>query len=115
MAFCAAILSALGMGGGGILLVYLTAFAGVDQLKAQGINLVFFLPTAIAAVLLHLKNRLVKWRVALPVILTGLGGVWAGYELAGYIDQKLLSKAFSVFLLVVGIREWRIKPTDKEK
>ena len=45
--FLAGFAGGLGVGGGGILLLYLTAFAGVEQLSAQGINLLFFLPPSV--------------------------------------------------------------------
>lgn len=40
------VLSGFGVGGGTLLLIYMTAFAGVEQHLAQGINLLYFLPTA---------------------------------------------------------------------
>lgn len=40
------ILSAFGIGGGSLLLIYLTSFAAIDQHQAQGINLLYFLPAA---------------------------------------------------------------------
>ena len=45
-AFFAAVLGSLGMGGGGVLLIYLTVFQNMAQLDAQGMNLLFFLPIA---------------------------------------------------------------------
>ncbi len=51
-------IGAMGMGGGGVLLIYLTAFAHVPQLKAQGINLISFLPTGLLATVIYaVKNR----------------------------------------------------------
>jgi uncharacterized membrane protein YfcA len=43
------ILSAFGIGGGTLLLLWMTLFAGVEQHTAQGINLLYFLPTAAIA------------------------------------------------------------------
>lgn len=108
--FLGAVLSALGMGGGGILLIYLTAYLGIAQQTAQGINLVFFLPVAVVAIAIHAKHRLIRWRAALPCILTGLCGVWLGSRIALGMDADLLGKCFGAFLLVIGIRELRIKP-----
>ena len=113
-AFAGAALSALGMGGGGILILYLTLVAGMDQLAAQGINLVFFLPVAAVALLFHAKNKLVKWRVVLPCVALGLPGVWLGAKLAEYCGSELLSKLFGGFLLVIGIKELFSKKTAKK-
>ena len=81
--FFGAVLSALGMGGGGILLIYLTAYVGMQQQTAQGINLVFFIPVAIVAVCIHAKHKLLRWKVVLPCILVGLAGVWLGSRRTG--------------------------------
>lgn len=37
-----AILTGLGVGSGGLLVIYLTLVSGIDQPVAQGINLLFF-------------------------------------------------------------------------
>ena len=66
------VISGFGIGGGTLLLLYLTFFAGFSQRAAQGLNLLYFLPTALAAVLLHSKNRLVDWRRALPAAIFGM-------------------------------------------
>ena len=55
----AGVLSGFGVGGGTLLLIYMTAFAGVDQHLAQGINLLYFLPTAATALPAHFKNGFV--------------------------------------------------------
>lgn len=113
--FFGAVLSALGMGGGGILLIYLTAYAGMPQQAAQGINLVFFLPVAAVAIWIHARSKLVRWRVAGPCILVGLGGVWLGSRIALGMDPQLLGKCFGGFLLAIGIRELLAKPAAQQK
>lgn len=95
----------LGVGGGGILLLYLTAFENVEQLTAQGINLVFFIPTAVASLFLHIKNGFVRWKIAAIAAVFGVVGVFFGSFLAGYMDKTLLKGVYAVFLLVIGFRE----------
>ena len=56
--FLMGILSAWGIGGGTLLLLVMTLFLGVDQITAQGVNLLYFLPTAAMAVAQHRKNDL---------------------------------------------------------
>ena len=67
-------LGAMGLGGGGVLLLWL-AFSGMDQLAAQGVNLFFILPVGAAGLWLHRKNGLVAWRAALPMGVGGLAGL----------------------------------------
>ncbi|MCL2056633.1 MAG: sulfite exporter TauE/SafE family protein [Oscillospiraceae bacterium] len=105
LAFSCAALSALGMGGGGLLLLYLAAYEGMAQQSAQGINLVFFIPIALVAVLIHAKKGLIRADVALRCILPGVCGVVIGWMLAMRIETQLLSKLFGGFLLIVGVRE----------
>ena len=56
------ICASMGLGGGFVLLVYLTLFTQLSQLDAQLTNLVFFLPIAVLSVILHLKNQLIEKR-----------------------------------------------------
>lgn len=103
--FLSAIIAALGMGGGSVLIIYLTAYLGLEQLAAQGINLVFFLPAAAVALIFHQKHGLVRWRVALPCALLGLVGVYFGQLFAMRVGSQMLGKFFGGFLLLIGIRE----------
>ena len=105
ISFVCAALSALGMGGGGLLLVYLTAYAGLDQRVAQGVNLAFFIPVSLVAITLHAKKHLIQWKTALPCILLGAPGVYAGWRLALALEEAWLTKAFALLLALVGARE----------
>ena len=111
--FLAAVIGALGMGGGSVLIIYLTAYLGLEQLAAQGINLVFFLPVAAVAIVAHHKHGLIKWKVALPCAAVGLAGVYFGQMLAMHVGSELLQKLFGGFLLVIGLREVFAKNTKK--
>lgn len=99
------VLSAFGIGGGSLLLIYLTAFAGLDQHAAQGINLLYFLPAAAAALPAHKKNGLLEGAVLLPAILAGLVAAAGACLLSNHLDTHLLRKLFGCFLLYVGLRE----------
>lgn len=111
--FLTGIAASMGLGGGFILIIYLTVFANVDQITAQGINLVFFLPIALLSLIIHSKNKLIAWR-AIPFLCgSGLGGVIVGNWLSGLMGGDFLQKMFAVLLLFVGIRE--IFHKNKEK
>ncbi len=104
------ILSGFGVGGGTLLLVYLTAFAGMDQTAAQSINLLYFLPAAATALPSHVRNGYVELRTALPAIAAGLVCSAAAAWIATALDVELLRKCFGVFLLYIGVRELLQKP-----
>lgn len=111
------ILSAFGIGGGSLLLIYLTSFAGVSQQAAQGINLLYFLPAAAASLPAHHKNGLLERSIILPAILAGLVTAAATALLSNTLDTGLLRKLFGVFLLYIGLRELfhRDKPPQGKK
>ena len=104
-AFIGAVLSALGMGGGGVLLIYLTVFRDMEQFTAQGINLTFFIPVAAVSLSIHIKNRLVDFKLAALLIPGGLIGVYAGTRLADTLSDSFLRRLFAGFLLFIGLRE----------
>lgn len=99
------VLSGFGVGGGSLLLIYMTGFAGVPQALAQGINLLYFLPTAATALPAHFKNGYVEKRALLPAI--GLGLVCSALTawVAAGLDVEVLRKCFGGFLIVIGLRE----------
>jgi uncharacterized membrane protein YfcA len=112
-AFVTGILASLGVGGGMVLIIYLTVFAGFGQLEAQGINLLYFLPIALLAVILHTKNHLIKWKPLIPAIIVGIIGAVGGSLLARQIDKEILRTVFAVFVLVIGVKEILYKQPDE--
>ena len=103
--FLSGILGAMGFGGGGILILYLTLYRNLSQLNAQGINLIFFIPSAVFALIMHTKNRLIDWKKAIKYIIYGLIGVCIGYFAMKYIDEKIIGKIFAVILILTGLKQ----------
>lgn len=96
-----------------MLLLYMTLFANVEQHAAQGINLLYFLPTAATALPSHFKNGFIDKKAALPATSAGLIGTALAAWLATALDVQLLRRCFGVYLLYIGIRELRKKRTPK--
>ncbi len=99
------LLSGLGIGGGTLLMVWLTAICGLEQRNAQGINLLYFLPTALSSLIFHIKNRLIRWEIVLPAALTGAAAAALTAWLSQRLDTTLLCRIFGGFLLFVGLKE----------
>ena len=99
------VLSGFGVGGGTLLLVYMTMFAGLDQHLAQGINLLYFLPAGLMALPAHWKNGYIKKPVLLPAIGAGLVLAALAAWVATTLDVGILRKCFGAFLLVIGTME----------
>ena len=102
VAFFIAILSGLGVGSGGLFVIWLTAVYGVTATQARGMNLLFFVFSASAALIFHyLKGRVdikLILRLALFAVIGTLGGTW----LAKQIDSGVLRQLFGVFLIASG-------------
>jgi uncharacterized membrane protein YfcA len=109
------VLASLGVGGGMVLIIFLTVIAGVDQLTAQGINLIYFIPIALLSVIIHTKNKMIKWREIIPAIVTGLVGAVIGALIARAVNRELLHTVFAIFVLLIGIKELFYKEPKPEK
>lgn len=103
-------LSGLGIGGGSLLMVWLTAIAALEQHTAQGINLLYFLPTATISLLFHSGHRFVDWKSSGWAILGGIGAAAIGAWLSAHIETSLLRTLFGILLLVIGMAELFRKP-----
>ena len=71
--FISGIVSGTGMGGGTILILCLSMFMGVEQHIAQATNLVFFVPTSIAAIIVNIKQKLIDLGYARYDLIDGRG------------------------------------------
>lgn len=101
------VLSGFGVGGGTLLLLWLTMVDHMDQLRAGGVNLLYFVCCALPALWGHWKNGLIEKKAALWCICAGLPACIAASLLASFLDVTLLRRIFGIFLLVVGFRELR--------
>lgn len=97
------IISGMGIGGGIILIPVLTIFLGFDQKVAQGITLLYFIPTAVFALAVHIKNKTIDFKIAIKVASAGVLSAGIGAYCIKFLPTPVLSKIFAVFLLVVGI------------
>ncbi len=101
--FLSGLIGAMGFGGGGVLIIYLVIFANVPQLQAQGINLIFFVPCAILATIIYTVKKQIDYKQILPVIIGGVIGAIVSSFLLKNINTDYLSKAFAIFLIIMGI------------
>lgn len=104
--FASGILASMGFGGGFILVVYLALFTDIAQKNAQGINLLFFIPITVIAVIIHIKNKLIDVKTALIASLFGIPAVFLGFFITNSIDNFWLRKAFAVFIIICGIKDF---------
>lgn len=105
-------LTGLGTGGGSLLVLWLTLSAGMDSAVARTVNLMFFLPAALIATLLRIRNGGIPWKkIILPIIAGGLSaGLFA--MIGSKLDTSVLEKPFGLLLIIMGLRELCYRPRN---
>ena len=106
-------LAGLGIGGGSLLILWLTMVLGMEHCAARSINLMFYLPAAIIAALLRWKQGSLNIRKILPAILGGCITAAVFSWLGSRMDLTLLKKLFGGSLILTGLRE--VFYTEKKK
>ena len=103
-------LSGLGIGGGSLLILWLTLALNMDPATTRGINLLFFLPASAIAFIFRYKQGAVELKKIFPAILSGTAAAilfsWIGLR----TDTTILTKLFGALLILTGIRELLYKP-----
>lgn len=107
------IIGGMGMGGGTLTIPLLTIFLNYEQLKAQGINLIAFLPMSLVALFVHAKNHLVAFKQTWALALVGCVFSLGGALLANHLSNAILKKLFALFL--IGLAIWQIVEMKNQK
>lgn len=91
------------MGGGTVLILFLSLLIGVEQHIAQATNVIFFVPTAIAAIIISFKNKNIHLKAGIPICLWGILGAGIGATISSKMNVQVLRKFFGVFLIFIAI------------
>ena len=100
------IIGGMGMGGGTLTIPILTLFLSYEQLQAQGINLIAFLPMSIIALVIHFKNKLVDYKRVWGLAVVGAIFSLVGALIATSVNNAILKKMFAIFLISLGV--WQL-------
>lgn len=103
-------LTGLGVGGGSLLILWLTLVLEMSQTAARGINLLFFLPSAAISCYLRWKQGSVTLKKILPAIFAGCAAAAVFSLISTRMDLEILRKLFGILLLATGIRELCYRP-----
>lgn len=103
--FFSGLTASMGLGGGFVLMIFLTVIKGYNQIYSQAINLMFFIPIAIFSSIFHIKNKLVEIKPLIFFIIFGIIGVIMGFLVLCILPINILRKFFSLLLLFYGLKE----------
>ncbi len=109
------IAGSMGLGGGAVLIIYLTLFENTDRITAGGINLIFFIPISLLAVLIYAKQGKIKWKIIILLAVFGLLGAVGGIFISNLIGSKAVSKIFGVLLIIMGVKETFLGVAKRKK
>lgn len=97
------VLGGMGMGGGTVLIPLLSIFYAVEQHTAQAVNLIAFIPMAVVAIIIHIKNGLLDFKgiiyLIIPAVVLSAGGSF----IASLIEGDLLKRLFGGFLIALSV------------
>ena len=105
-------LSGLGIGGGSLLIIWLTVALHADPMTARSINLLFFIPSALAACFIRFRRDKLQLHHVLPAALSGCIAAALFSVLAAKVDTALLKKLFGGLLIAAGLRELFYRPRN---
>lgn len=106
------ILSGLGIGGGSLLILWLTLVQGMEQTPARTVNLLFFLPSALISAFFRWKQGSLPLVKILPAIVAGTVSAAIFSFWSRNLDVAVLKKGFGILLLATGLREIQYKPKN---
>lgn len=101
-ALSAAALAGMGVGGGGLLVLWLIFITDTQQLAAQGINILFYICASSASLFVHIKNRKLPFAAIAVLALTGATGAVGGCIVAEAVNAGLLRRLFGGLLAAAG-------------
>ena len=101
----AGIFTGLGLGGGSILILFLTLFLETDQHIAQSTNLIFFIAAAIVSIFMNIKNKTINLKNSKTIVFTGVIFALLGATISKNLNMVILKKLFAIFLLLIAIYE----------
>lgn len=98
-------LAGLGVGGGSLLILWLTLVLNMTPETARCVNLMFFIPSAITAAIFRWKQGSIDLKKLLPAILAGCASALLFSLLGRNLNTQFLQKLFGGLLIAAGIRE----------
>ena len=98
-----AVLSGIGVGSGGLLVIWLTLIEGMGINDARGFNLLFFIFSASAALVFHIMRKRLRPRLVVALALFACIGTLVGTYLGTVLDSAIIRRIFGGMLVFSGL------------
>ena len=105
-------LAGVGVGGGSLLILWLTLILGMEHPQARILNLLFFIPCAIISSFFRWKQGALDIKQIIPAVICGCIAAGIFSYISSHIDIDILKKLFGGLLLLTGIKELCYKPKN---
>lgn len=93
-----------GGGGGSVLVPMLTRVCGLDQRRAFATSVAVILPLCALSVVIYFMRGGLDFMAALPYLVGGTIGGWAGGKWFKGVQINWLKRAFGLLLIYGGVR-----------
>lgn len=100
--FLVAVLMGMGVGGGGLFVIFLTLCLNFGQICAQGTNLLFFVLSIMASIFVHVRKRKIFFKQVLVMASLGALGSLFFSSLANHISPDIPRKMLGGLLILGG-------------
>ncbi len=101
-AFLVSILTGMGMGSAGLMVIYLSAVRNFPQLDAQGANMLLFIASTLFSLILQIVRKMIRWKTVILITLAGCVGIFFGYGVAKELDGEVIKDCFAALLILSG-------------
>ena len=102
-AFLVSVLTGMGMGSAGLMVIYFSAVRNLQQLEAQGANMLLFIASTLFSLVLQISQKLIRWKTVILITLAGCVGTFIGFKVAKGIDGESVKRYFAMLLIISGL------------
>lgn len=103
-------LSGIGIGGGSILMLWLTLIAQLPPETAKALNLMFFIPGALLSSFLRIRYGQLRIKPIIPAALVGCAAAGIAAFFSSNLSTELIRKIMGILFIGIGIREICYRP-----
>lgn len=97
------VLTGMGMGSAGLMVIYFSAVRNFSQLQAQGANMLLFIASTVFSLILQIMRRMIRWKTVILLTLAGCAGNFLGYRVAKDMDSEVIKDCFAALLIISGV------------